>query len=348
MRKINCLFIAMVGMMSLTSLHAEVKLQTSIDKTIITIGDIVSYQVKLIYTDSIKTLPPELASNLGQFEIKDFITKNPYQNEQKEWVKEYEYKITAFFVGNFIIPPLSFYFTNPKGQKFELKSSEQRLEVKSLTTAADQDIKDIKNPMVIPYNYRPLLILCSVLLLLGGGLGWYWFYYRNRQQLIPGQSEDEIFTPEEEAHNYLNDIRQKYLEDDSLCKEFYIHISYLIRRLIERKFQVNALEETTPRIINSIRKIQILQDGNLVFLQDLLEESDLVKFAKFFQPYPRRNELVERVEKFIIILTANGIDSSPAILTEDNLETTGESPSVLNHNLPAESPAPMRRSQNES
>ncbi len=325
-------------------IQADVKLQTSLDRSIITIGDIVSYKVKLIYTDSITIQPPELASNLGQFEIKDFLNPNPFQNDQNEWVKEYEYRITAFFVGDFIIPPLRFFYTDRQGQMHELKSSEQRLEVKSLITAEDQDIKDIKEPMAIPYNYKPLIIVGLLVLLLIGGLLWYQLYYRKRGGINPELEPEETLSPEEEAYRDLAEIRETYLEDDNHCKEFYIRISYLIRRLIERKYRINALEEITPHILDAVRNQGYLNQDTQVFLRDLLDESDLVKFAKFFQARAHRQTIADKVGQFIAMIE---VTLSPSVPMESS-----PSPAAVEYqpDTIAESPAnkDMRSVPNES
>ena len=72
-------------------------------------------------------------------------------------------------------------------------------------------------------------------------------------------------------------------------KLFHSQISEIIREYLEKRYGVNALENTTDEIMQSIRYHGISQDQTTK-LNQILVLSDLVKFAKE-QPLANENDM---------------------------------------------------------
>ena len=49
-----------------------IEMETSIDKGEAYIGDLVTYEVKIIYDSTYELIPPPLGANLGAFDVKDY------------------------------------------------------------------------------------------------------------------------------------------------------------------------------------------------------------------------------------------------------------------------------------
>ncbi len=65
---------------------AEIKIETKVDRSVIHIGDYITYSIIIHHAPNIKVLPPSPGANLGNFDIKD------YNTIEKEDKKIFEYK----------------------------------------------------------------------------------------------------------------------------------------------------------------------------------------------------------------------------------------------------------------
>ena len=78
-------------------------------------------------------------------------------------------------------------------------------------------------------------------------------------------------------------------------KFFYRYLSEIFRSYLEFTFNISALESTSDDLISELKKIKIMEEWMLNFIQ----ESDLVKFVKYI---PNKNEellFINHVEDFI-------------------------------------------------
>jgi len=313
------IFLVLTAIFSLLqSINGEVSLTTSVNKNQLTIGDIVRYQVIFTYNENIKIDLPSIGGNLGGFEIKNFEDKPAYQNEKKEWIKEYNYDITTFFTGIFIIPALDFPYMDEKNEKVVLKSDEHRLEVLSLTTEGDQDIRDIKPPMEIPYDYTYWIIAGISAALLGAALFIYLRFFRKKDSLkakrqIPHEN------PYEWAMRIFEYAEKELMEEDRFCKEFYFQLSYALRGYLESKYQISALEMTSDELM---KELKIYPKGfeRLKELGDFLTESDFVKFAKSFFNYDTRHSDLQWLKNWITENETSRLIDNDAEYQIDNQE----------------------------
>jgi len=95
----------------------------------------------------------------------------------------------------------------------------------------------------------------------------------------------KVLPPFEEAIYKLNELDNKLLWQNNQVKEYYSELTEIVRNYIERELQVPALEKTTDEIIEMLRDFH---DAKTIYtstetikkLRELLQEADLVKFAK--------------------------------------------------------------------
>ncbi len=86
---------------------------------------------------------------------------------------------------------------------------------------------------------------------------------------------------DETAVNALRLLREKgYIERDEVDR-FYIELSAIVRRYIEDRFGVRAPELTTEEFIREASQAAVLNDAQQTLVNQFLEQSDLVKFARF-------------------------------------------------------------------
>lgn len=139
-----------------------------------------------------------------------------------------------------------------------------------LAAQALEDIRDIRGPKFVqPPWLVPALIAAVLLLAVGAYLTWRWLERRRRPRAL---------LPFELALQQLEAIRA--LMQPAQAREFSIAVSDIVRRYIERRFDVTATHRTTEEFLRD------LLDGSnaalvrhRALLSEFLHQCDLVKFA---------------------------------------------------------------------
>lgn len=107
--------------------------------------------------------------------------------------------------------------------------------------------------------------------------------------MIPFKKEEPKLPPHEQAIKELDEIKQQKLWQQGRSKEYYTLITDTLRKYIEERFGINAMEMTSGEILELIRKnseAQSVYDN----LRQILQLADFVKFAKM-NPLPDENDL---------------------------------------------------------
>jgi len=283
-------------------IHAQdplIEVAAEVDKSIITIGDRVTYTLKITRGKNLRIEQPGPGANLGMFEIKDYKIHEPIERDN-HIIEQFDYSISVFDTGKFVIPPFPVaFFPSDTSQKFEIISSEPiNIFVESLLTSEDADIKDIKPPLLLPVNYTRLIILIgSAILLIIAGIAGYFFY--NKHKKGEPLFRKEIIRPAHEiAYEDLEKLLSSSLLDKNNFKAFYSELSDIFRAYIENRFFINAMEETTSELMESIEEIE-LPNGSLEKCQEILNLSDLVKFAKYIPQQNETEQAIQNLKDFI-------------------------------------------------
>ena len=84
-------------------------------------------------------------------------------------------------------------------------------------------------------------------------------------------------------------LREKKLWQSGKIKEYYTEVTDILRRYMEARFGILAMESTTDEILESLTDGGHAAAPQLNILRPVLTMADLVKFAKA-QPVPAENE----------------------------------------------------------
>lgn len=272
-----------------------VKVKAEVDQTEILIGDRITYTVTIEADPEADIVPPDVAANLAEFEIKDYQVSGPKKSWwRKKVVTIYEYTFTIFTTGEYEIPPLVVEYAYPKAQRLksespahketqELKHSVSTRAIKILVEGVKpsiddkDDIRDIKSPLSIPYSWLFYLVLASILLVIAGAIGGYLFYQRRK---ISDMVSAPLRSPEEIAYERLKTLNGSNLLAEGQLKKYYIILSETIRAYLEAKFEISVLDRTTNELDEEMRQAK-LDKSFCNQVKDFLERCDLVKFAKY-------------------------------------------------------------------
>ena len=275
----------------------EISAEVSLDRSTITVGDPVLFRMIVRYNPSLKIVPSRLGQNLGQFVIRDYQTL-PLREEEGMMVEETRYLLTLFEVGSFEIPFLQIRYTDPDGKSHSISTSALKLEVKAVNTENIQDIRDIKDPLEITWNWRPLvrgILLLTVLLVAGWGMYLLIRRWRQKRRSQVSELAKPLLSPEEEALAAMRKLRETGWEN---AKQFYSRISEILRCYVGRRYQFMAMELTSEELEVQL-KYKDIGEKPFEMVSDILIESDLVKFAKY-SPTPHVMEnIFPQMEKII-------------------------------------------------
>lgn len=78
----------------------------------------------------------------------------------------------------------------------------------------------------------------------------------------------------------LNQLKSEKGWQDENRKKYYSQLTDAVRQYLEDRFTIQALEQTTSEIIRDL-KFADISEADKVFLKQILQQADFVKFAKF-------------------------------------------------------------------
>lgn len=247
---------------------------------------------------SVKWPAPDLKQS--KLELLDSIIKTDTTKNGKEIIYTQNLHVTAFDSGEFYFPSLAFTFTKKNDTtKYIINTDSVRLQINTLAVDTTQAIKPIKPPVEIPYTLKELLPWIL------GGLGTvaaialYIWYLRKRKKK-PSEIAP-VIPPKpayEKAHEALEKLKEEQAWKMQETKIYYTLLSDIIRRYIGRRWEVETMEHTTDEIIEEAKKAGI-ERNILTGLQVILNEADLVKFAKAKPDEEFRYNNLLQAENFI-------------------------------------------------
>ena len=248
--------------------------EISVDTNIIFVGQ----QVEIKISNNIKN--SEFWPNFNDTLVKGLeIVQSDFDTLSEEIIQKII--ITSWDSGSYYIPPVKFSATS--------KSNALIINVLLPNIDANSELKDIKGPLDDNIGWSdiwPWLVLILIILL---SIFTYKKYFNKKKKTVVVKKN--IQTP---AHvlalNALKKLENKKLIDKKDIKEYYSSISEIIRRYIENRFNFPALELTTYEILDIITAN--IKKEESISLKNILEISDLVKFAK---KIPDQNENIKNL-----------------------------------------------------
>jgi hypothetical protein len=282
--------------------------KAEIDTTSIRIGE--QFQLKISVDETQNVIIPKI--QLKGLEIIDSTRIDTIKNSLIR-----RYILTGFDSGAFYIPQQQIFVKN---QAFLTDS----LLINIATIAIDTlkvkkfPIKSIKKE---PYTFDDFRIYIYLILAILAIIGFwiYWFVIRKRKETEDAPTYRTL-PPFEEAILRLNELDEKLLWQNNKIKEYYSELTEIVRGYIERELKVPALENTTDEVLAMIKDFKNADSietskETIKKLKDLLQEADLVKFAKS-KPLAIEIEDDRRDAEFII----GNLKPKQIIEKEDELE----------------------------
>ena len=193
-----------------------------------------------------------------------------------------KYILTGFDSGAFYIPQQQVFVRNQAYFTDSLLINVATVEIDT-TKIKKYPIKSIKSePYVFDDFKMYIYLLLAALAII---VFWIYYFVIRKRKVQEEKPLYKMLPPFEEAIYKLNELDSKLLWQNNHVKEYYSELTEIVRNYIEREMQVPALEKTTDEIIEMLRDFQNANTINtsketIKKLKELLQEADLVKFAK--------------------------------------------------------------------
>jgi hypothetical protein len=257
----------------------------------ITVGDQITLRLEITHPLDSRVALPQVERQWQAFEVIDQTAPEVVDNGDGTATTGKEIVVTLFQPGQYQTPDLVVTHRKPDGSIEELAAPVIPIQVTSILTE-DLALRDLKSqaelpvPPIWPWVLAGLWLamVLAVLLTLAG----LWLYRRWQGRPVPVALAPAPFIdtrpPEVIAHAELDRIEALNLPAQHRIKEHYILVAACLRRYIEGRYEIPALEQTTGELRDAFRKSEAPMRDVSGFMS-LLTESDLVKFARYI-PQP--------------------------------------------------------------
>jgi hypothetical protein len=193
------------------------------------------------------------------------------------------YTLTSLQVGTHELFTNSLVFAREDGSELTASLPVVALTVASVLQGENETLRDIKGlanwPAAVP-RWIPVLALIGLLALL---LGWLARRFLLTPRLI--LKEAPALPAHDLALRALSALKGKNYIESGQVEPFYLELSAIVRRYLESRFELRAPEQTTEEFIREASTSRRLSRDHQNLTAEFLEQSDLVKFARF-RPAP--------------------------------------------------------------
>jgi hypothetical protein len=246
---------------------------------------------------------PPFGATLGSFTIRDLREPLPKINNGHEVLQQI-YTLEPTETGKLRIDPISVAFTdrrpNGDGKTHTVETEPLSIEVTSHVGDKAPSLGDVRppaGPIELPSHLAGWLwglLVAGVATLVAAC--WLWRRRRRRKAVAA-----VALSPEELANIELNRLVESRLAERDV-KQFYVELTSIVRRYIERTTGIRAPEETTEEFLREISRAQTFGSDECSRLRDFLESADLVKFAAH---QPRADDVAESIRRARLFIAIN-------------------------------------------
>lgn len=198
--------------------------------------------------------------------------------------------VARYDSGSAAVPPLVYFYSLPGSAPDTVSTPPVAVTIHTVPVDTTQAYKDLKPPLSVPWTLAEIALYAGVILLAAALIYLAYWYWKKRKRAKTG----EVYVPPPKAphvlaYEELAALKEKKLWQQGLLKPYYSEVTEILRRYIERRFAVMALEETTDEILAGLRQQQPA-NGVMAETEKILRRADLVKFAKYQPTVPEHEE----------------------------------------------------------
>lgn len=260
-----------------------------VDSSNYLVGDYIHLTINVKHDEGIEVYNPFTKEIFGALELIK-IEDPVLSREGDKQVTEYRYIVSVYDSSDISIPGIPVGYKVGKDTTTLLAyTNPVNFTVHTLEVESDGEIKDVKEPVRIPLDWR--IILLYLLIVLAIIILARILYLRRKKKLEEKNKQTKIVRKVPAyitALNSLHSLEEEKLWQKGYVKEYHSKITEIVRKYFEERFYLPALELTTSE---AMKKLGNRNDasGILQTTGEFLNNADLVKFAKY-KPIASVNE----------------------------------------------------------
>lgn len=277
-----CLMLCLAGL-TLTVKAQKISVEAKLDQTTIKLGDQTILRLMAHVPVNGQVDFPVLADTISsKVQIVEMGKTDTLTDKNNPGIKTIirQYTITSFDAGVHMIPAYTF-----GSKEGNLSTQALPLEVSEVKVDTTKAIYDIKEPLAVSYSFMDWLrdnwklVLFSALgILLIILLIWY-FIRKRKNRPAKVEPPKPVIPLHTIALDKLNALRSQKLWEQGQVKTYHSELTDIIREYLEKRYEINALEQTSEEIFSGLKHLDITEQ-NMNKLRQMLLLADLVKFAK--------------------------------------------------------------------
>ena len=268
-----------------------------------TVGDLIPLRLRVTYSADMEVTLPELPDQWGAFEVREQILLDPVQDDSGAVTAVREVKVTLWAPDEYETPPLAIHYRYAGGELRPVPVPPLSITVASVLAEDDLEKRDLKPQASLPrppaWPWLVAGVVIAGLLFFAGR--WLWQRLRRSQgeAVEPVMPVDDRL-PEEIAYGELDRIATLDLPVQDEFKRHYTLVADCVRVYLEGIYRIPAMDRTTGEVIARLHGSRV--DGGIVpLLRTLLEDADLVKFARFRPTLDQARQVVVQARHLVDI-----------------------------------------------
>ena len=275
--------------------RGPVRVTVEVDPAKARLSDEPTLTLTIDYETGVTVQKPPFGESMGDFVIRDYREPMPKIDGNRETLRQI-YTLEPTRTGELAIWPISVTFTDTRpdgdGKEHTIETEGLNVEIASVLDSQSPSLGDLR-PMTGPVELKHsesnrIWGFVAFLVVVGGAVA-VWYLRRRRRKRV----EEVPLSPRELAFLELERILANNLVEEDV-KLFYVELTGVVRRYIERTTGILAPEQTTEEFLHEISLKATFPAEESKRLKQFLESADLVKFAAH---QPRKEDLEESFQR---------------------------------------------------
>ncbi|HVO11768.1 MAG TPA: hypothetical protein VMX54_13590 [Vicinamibacteria bacterium] len=223
--------------------------------------------------------PPGTAFTFPREAVDDTLELRAEQAGSPPPAGVHRYRAAVFTLGEAEIPEIPVGYRLPDGRAGQARSQPLKLRVVSVLPKDPQQqrLADIRGPLPVAIGLVFWVALVAAVLVAAAGATW--LVRRRRAATVTPAAAVPPAPPEEEARRALDALAASRLLERGEYRAFYIRLTEVAKRYLERRLDAPVLEMTTAETLAFLRR-HPAGDALVSPLREVAEAADRIKFAR--------------------------------------------------------------------